>query len=362
LIILKLFNMKFLLNKILFIGFVALALWSCKKDEEKVMAQTGRAGALSASETSLVLNSDNADDTVQTFSWTPTEFGFKAAVKYTLELAKGGTNFDSPTEVNMGSSTTKKYTTAELNQLALLLGLAPGSEGQIDARVRSSISDSIQAVYSSPVTINVTPYLVIINYPSLYVPGDYQGWNPATAEKISSKTNNGQYEGYVYFPAGGSFKFKFTSEPDWNHTNYGWASGTQAGNKVTGTINTTGGDLYVPSAGYYRLKANTTALTWSAEKTDWGLIGDAIPTTGWDSDRDLTYDPATKTWSITLDLNAGKIKFRANDAWDINYGDNGADQSLEEGGSDISITSAGNYTVTLNLGVPGNYSYSVRKN
>ncbi|MBD0296387.1 MAG: SusE domain-containing protein [Bacteroidota bacterium] len=352
--------MKISSNTFLIIGMAAFALWACKKDEVKVIAKTGQPGTLAASQTTLVLNSANANDTIQAFSWSGTDYGFKAAVRYTLQLAKGGTNFASPTEVNMGSGTTKKYTTAEFNQLALILGLAPGSAGQIQARVKSSISDSIPAVYSNVVTINTTPYLVIINYPSLYVPGDYQGWNPGSAEKIASKTNNGQYEGYVNFPTGGTLQFKFTSDPDWNHSIYGAATTTVSGNSVSGTLKSPGDNLTVPSAGYYRLKANTTALTWSAVKTQWGLIGDA--TGSWDVDKDMTYDAAAKTWTITTNLVVGKIKFRANDAWDINYGDNGADLSLEEGGADIPITAAGNYTVVLDLSVPGNYTYRIRKN
>lgn len=353
--------MKNSIHKIFLIAVTALTLWACKKDEEKVIAHTGKAGTLTASAATLVLTSANASDTVETFSWTTTDYGFKAATKYTLQIAKAGTNFAAPKEVNMGSSTQQKYTGADFNQMVIILGLAPGSAGQLDVRIKSSISDSIPAVYSNNITLAVTPYLVIINYPSLWVPGDYQGWDPANAPKISSKAANGIYEGYVNIP-GGSLKFKFTSHADWNHTNYGWASSTTSGNNVTGTFNTTGGDLFVPSTGYYLLKANTNNNTWSGTKTTWGLIGDGVPTTGWTTDQDLTYDAATKTWSITVNLIAGAIKFRANDDWPINFGDNGADLSLEYDGANIPITIAGNYTVTLDLSVPGNYTYKVKKN
>lgn len=95
-------------------------------------------------------------------------------------------------------------------------------------------------------------------------------------------------------------------------------------------------------------------------KTDWGLIGDATPG-GWDSDTNMTYDTATRTWKVTLDLKAGNVKFRANDAWDLNYGDNDFDGTMEEGGKDIPVNAAGNYTVTLNLEVAG-YAYELKKN
>lgn len=353
--------MKITIHQFLLLATFALSLWSCKKDEVKVIAKAGQAGTLTASQSALVLSSSTASDTVETFSWSRSDYGFSAAVRYTLQLAKAGTNFAAPKEISMGNAIVQKYTGADFNQMALIMGLPPGSLSQLNVRVKSSISDSIAAVYSNNITISVTPYLVIINYPSLWVPGDYQGWDPVSAPKISSKAANGIYEGYVNIP-GGSLKFKFTSHPDWNHTNYGWASSTTTGSNVSGTFNTTGGDLFVPTTGYYLLKANTNTNAWDGIKTTWGLIGDAVPTTGWNSDQDLTYSTTTKQWTITLNLNPGKIKFRANDDWAINFGDTGADLSLEYGGADISITTAGNYTVTLDVSVPGNYTYIVKKN
>jgi len=75
----------------------------------------------------------------------------------------------------------------------------------------------------------------------------------------------------------------------------------------------------------------------------------------------MTYDPATNKWTITLALTVGKIKFRANAGWDINYGDTGADMKLDAGGTDIDIPVAGTYTVTLDLVGPV-YKYKLLKN
>ncbi|HEY1114592.1 MAG TPA: hypothetical protein VGE66_13565, partial [Chitinophagaceae bacterium] len=67
-------------------------------------------------------------------------------------------------------------------------------------------------------------------------------------------------------------------------------------------------------------------------------------------------------WTVTLNLTAGEIKFRANDGWDINLGDKGNDKTLEPGGDNIPIAAAGNYTVTLNLTYGGNWSYTIKMN
>jgi hypothetical protein len=349
---------KCTLLAVLFAGI----LHGCKKVEVQTVLKDGVPPTLAASQTTLALTATAAADTVEVFTWSQAQYGFSAAVRYSLQIAKGGTQFAAPKEISMGSGTVQKNAGADLNQMAILLGLAPGSAGQLEVRVKSSISDSIPAIYSNVVAVSVTPYLVVINYPSFYVPGDYQGWDPATAPKISSKADNGVYEGYVYMTPSSTKQFKYTSAADWNHIIYGWASSTTSGNNVTGTMNTTGGNLFVPNAGYYLLKANKNTNTWSGTLTTWGLIGDAVPVTGWNSDLNMVFDAANKVWTVTTNLGVGAIKFRANSDWTLNFGDTGADQVMEYDGANINVTVAGNYTITLDLRAPWNYTYKLKKN
>ncbi len=185
-------------------------------------------------------------------------------------------------------------------------------------------------------------------YDLLYVPGDYQGWAPATAPTLGSPNADGSYDGYVNIPSGGTYEFKLTNEPDWNGTAYGDGGG--------GTLSTSGGNLKVADGGYYHLQANTTANTWSATKTTWSLIGDF---NGWSADADMTYDAGKKAWVGTIAPGAsGGFKFRANHAWDLNYGDDVNDGSLEPGGANLPIT-AGTHTITLYLGGSGYYTYTI---
>jgi len=43
---------------------------------------------------------------------------------------------------------------------------------------------------------------------------------------------------------------------------------------------------------------------------------------------------------------AGEFKFRANDEWNIDFGDTGADQKVEYGGENITVAEDGDYTIT----------------
>jgi hypothetical protein len=352
--------MKNWLSKISILALAPVIFVSCKKDETRAIVTVGAPATLSASSLTLVLDSSAAvrNTTAVTFTWTPASFGYQAGVKYTLQIAKAGANFVNPKEYTLDGGLQQAFTHSEFNQVALLLGLAPAANGTLEARVRSTVSAKVDTTYSNKLTITVKPYLVIINYPSLWVPGAYQGWNPGTAPKISSQFANGQYEGYVNM-TGTDFNFKFTSDPDWGHTNYGYATGTTSGNNVSGTLSTSGsaGNLYTPVAGYFRMKANVPALTWSVTKTTWSLIGDF---NGWGADAAMTYNTTTQVWTATISpTSAGGFKFRANADWGINLGDNGANGSLEYDGANISIT-PGSHTITLDLHIPGNYTYTIQ--
>lgn len=91
---------------------------------------------------------------------------------------------------------------------------------------------------------------------------------------------------------------------------------------------------------------------------NWGIIGSATPT-GWDSDTNLDYDLTTKKYSITMDMKVGEFKFRLDDSWTLNYGDDGNNLSLEAGGANIPITVAGSYTIVVDFTAK---TYTITKN
>jgi hypothetical protein len=74
----------------------------------------------------------------------------------------------------------------------------------------------------------------------------------------------------------------------------------------------------------------------------------------------MTYDPTDRSWNITVNLVDGEIKFRANDGWDLNYGDTGSNALLEAGGDNIKIPSDGLYAIKLYLDKP-DYTYSIAR-
>jgi hypothetical protein len=193
-------------------------------------------------------------------------------------------------------------------------------------------------------------------YPVIYVPGGYQAgsgygndWSPDVAPTLASVNSDNNYEGYVYFSAAG--EFKFTQGPNWD-VNWG-------DNGNDGVLEGNGANISAPETGYYKINVNLNDFTYTVVKTDWGLIGSATPG-GWDSDTNMEFDAATKTWVGEVDLGPGEIKFRANDGWDINLGDTGNDGILEYNGDNIAIAEGGSYKIVLSLESP-DYTFTLEK-
>lgn len=261
----------------------------------------------------------------------------------------GGAAYDF---LPVNGSWTTKYNVAS----AAVQGLSQGGSFQYSTGPGSDIPGPAQSgIYQ--ITVNfqtgifsVTPVQL---YSLLYVPGDYQNWTPSSAPTLASIKSDGNYEGYVNITTTGGFKL--TNQPTWNGTNYG----DTAANGESGVLNAGGGNnLNVATAGYYFLQVNTTNLTWTPTAiTEWGLIGDF---NGWSTDVPMTYNASTQTWTGTISPSAaGGFKMRANGNWNLNYGTGGNAGSMMAGGGNIPIT-AGTHTITMNLSVPGYYTYTIQ--
>ena len=90
-------------------------------------------------------------------------------------------------------------------------------------------------------------------------------------------------------------------------------------------------------------------------QSDWGLVGSATPN-GWNGPDVEMFQTGPQEFSIYAELVSGELKFRFNEDWGNNFGDNGNDGTLESGGANIPI-SAGTYFIVMDLG-SGTYTIS----
>ena len=215
---------------------MASLAFACHKDAAYTTLQPVKFNATVTSSASAVTLNANTDSTdVITLKWTAAVYPAKLAVKYVVQI-------DVPTDTALWTNAktatvgtdvlTKTFKGADINSWALALGIPGNETGNLVFRVQA-FEDRF--AYSKPVVVSVLTYVHLfvpppppasLGYPVLYLPGDYQGWSPPTAGTVAAPANGvyktgGVYEGFIYEPAGGTYQFKFTSAPDWNHINYG---------------------------------------------------------------------------------------------------------------------------------------------
>ena len=349
-------------KNILSILTIAVLFTACKEKENDPVINLGAVPILTSptAGTLFTLDETMAAELLPGAVWTAADFGYQAGITYTIEIDEIGKDFaeaitlGSTTELSLG-----ELTVGKLNNILLAKGLPFGFENELELRICAKVSDLVDELCSAPVAITVNPYQAEVVYPKLTVPGDYQlptAWDPADENyAVYSRKSDEVYEGYIYFSVEEAV-YKFVKGGSWD-LNWGdydpidWAL----------DFGDVGNDIPISGgSGVYFLVCDLNALIHSQLKTDWGVLGSA--TAGGSSDDvDLTWDEAKGALTVTLDLSAGNIRFRANDSDDLNFGDNFANGTLENDGDDIAIAEAGNYTIDVYLNV-SDYYFEITKN
>ncbi|MDP4183910.1 MAG: SusE domain-containing protein [Bacteroidota bacterium] len=177
------------------------------------------------------------------------------------------------------------------------------------------------------------------------------GWTPANGLKFNN-LGNGLFEIYEYLTTAG-YGIKFLP------SQAGWDGGFGMKDGSPGTL-ISGGEqnVPVPTDGFYRIRVDMAAMTYEVLPTTWAIIGSATPG-GWSTETPMTFTGGlgSHEWNITFTATDGELKFRANNGWDINFGSDNTDGTLQPGGKNIPIT-AGSHTITLHLG-PNGYTYTI---
>lgn len=189
-------------------------------------------------------------------------------------------------------------------------------------------------------TLTVEP----ISFPEwIYVPGNGQGWKPASAPALHSANMDGKYTGYAYLDGG----FKFTKARDWNHGEYAKNDFEAFPEGFAGAASADDSNIECSAPGVYYLSIDLASKKFEATLIEsFGVVGSASPD-GWDKDVDMTFDKESGLYTWTGDLSVGEFKFRANDAWKINLG--GEESNLVLDGGNLKVAEAGNYTVVLDI-------------
>ena len=331
--------MKKIIYKLTYLTALFAFIYSCD-DVERVYYNDAAETVLSLSDDNLVLNEENAANEILTLTWTEPDFGFSAAALYSVQIDVQGGDFSNPQIISVGGAFDKTFTVEELNAKLLSLSMLPNEEGVASFRIKATLSE-YQEIYSNTVNITVTPYSSLLDLStSLGVvgsatPGGWGNENILDLPFYSTATTN-VYVAYVTLRNG---EIKFRNNNDWSEN---WGD-----DGADGTLDSYGANIAV-SAGTYKIEVNFSSMTYTMEEYSWGIVGSAT-TNGWGGpDMMFRYNSFQDDWRAVVTLGDGEVKFRFNNDWGVNYGDDGADGTMEANGANIAV-SAGHYLVTMNL-------------
>ena len=323
----------------------------------------------------IVLSDITENETAITVEWedpfTPEDNS--TTVKYYVEAAVAGTDFAAIREMGNTQDLTLALTHAELNDIALNLGIDPDTAGDLDIRIRSVIEMAVGNLVriSDPITITVTPYTTTLP-PVLYVVGggvDPTGWG--WSDPVSFPLSGVVYSANINFTTATDGAFRFFLQQDWGPDSYNYPWFADRGYTIDpNLVNANDGDSnfkFIGTDGLYNLRIDTANKTitlgdpvFGPSISDWGVVGSGY--NDWGSAQGgpdgvfySTDNPDVIVSYVTLAT--GEIKFRLNNDWGTNYGDTGADNTLEQNGANIAVT-AGTYKITVNTST---LTYSIDK-
>ena len=344
---------------------------ACHKVEELPHYEEGNTVALTANKTAVVATPADSLNGVIAFSWTSPNYATDTSnYKFIVEIDSAGRNFSKKsTKTVMGTSGTV-LTGKELNGFVLNYGFSLGVPYDMEARVVSSYGNNNERYTSNTVKFKVTPY----NDPSVLTTEKTSVTGTlATASQPSNKfswtTSFNGFAGVVNYvlqydsagknfvspqeiPIGNSVYSKTLTQGEMNESALN--SGIPGGNtgKVEYRIKATTDrgavgysnvvmvtiDSYLPILRFY-LPGGYQAATGNGVNWD--------PPTAPEFIRDLRPDALNKLYYMYIYLPAdAEFKITQGRAWDVNYGGSGG--TLSAGGSNLKVTNAGVYRISIN--------------
>ncbi len=348
--------MKFIYKYLLVvIGFIVI---SSACEDEAVGPKLGESSTFISPElanaptsNAKILTPETALEVYEKFEWSKADYGVQLPTNYILAVDTSDA-FTSPVVLGTGAVTSMEVTVEEFNNALLKLGLPGFTESSVKVRALSVVTGGdIDTLHSNSITRTVTTYqdsdcgdFCTIGLIGSATPGD---WGTDTDMRIADpeRVDLNTWTLTVFLKGGGEVKFRASDdwEVNWGSSDY-----------PTGTGEQNGANIPIPNDGYYKIVFNdqTGEYTFTPiatkDFTTIGVIGTATPG-GWDSDTDLTQDATNShIWTGEITLTDGEAKFRAENDWADNWGNDTYPSGYGIGGGPNIPVTAGTYFIWFN--------------
>lgn len=343
-----------------------VGLYGCSDDLDKVTYHPGDAkpSEFAPVKGDYDLDKEGAENIVDTFKWGKMDFGYNAAVTYTVEIDLAGKNFENPKVVTSTPKLETEILNKSLNtamvELQRVYGFIHGVAQDIEIRIKGSISESAQPVFSNIHQAKVVSYFT---YPKVWVIGDYNGWNFSLAQFLFGfdEDQKDLYSAWIGFDGKASNGFKITDSAGWGNGNWGLKDENKDKEVPELKLFNDGGsqNIEVYSKNFYKFSFNKASetLVKIASMDSFGIAGSAVK----GADVQFAFDGTEQEFFTTTTLEKGEIYFRADGKdGDLTYGKGSAEGQLAAGNKGIAVE-AGVYVIRVNINDDNNLNYSIEE-
>jgi len=344
--------MKNYIKPFVIIFTLLLSITACDTDDDLVFTAIPQ-GEFAFNNTFLseyVLPAESTTDNNigAVFSFNAADFDVQTNVSYELQSSILGDFTDATTVSTLSNANNQiEVSIGTLKSLAADYGIEAPNSGTLNFRVRAFPGDSSSTTEMFTETVQLMVTLLEassgsgsgISLSTWGVVGSgYNDWGSAGADgQFYTTTETDVYVAYVSLIDG---EIKFRENNEWTN-DYG-------DDGADGTLDAGGSNITV-TEGDYKITLDIANGTYTIEDFSWGVVGSGY--NDWGNagpDGKFYYDYTTDTFKADLQLLDGEIKFRQNNEWTTDFGDNGADGTLDGGGDNITV-SAGHYSITLDF-------------
>ena len=310
------------IKKKLYYLLLSLVFFSCENDKEAIYS----AGGLTLIKNNTVLSapilavSDKLNN-FALFEWNEAKTGVESASTYKLFIfdSEKDPSLLNPIEytgINIADTpSSKTINVEEVNKMLNQLPNFQCGQMSIDFRIKSTLGNSAsssESQYSNPINVKVIGYnlkpleLAFVKNNDLV--------NSSTTKLLSVSNIARDFEGYFYLQSG---DYKFNLPDDCRS----YTTPTVIGQGASiGSLSASGANINIPTAGYYYIKANITAGTYSIQKyKTFGITGNATRLGSGGAFIIPMSDPEKDNiWTIEMSLVKGRVvRFQANNWNDV---------------------------------------------
>jgi alpha-amylase len=210
-----------------------------------------------------------------------------------------------------------------------------------------SVTDNENALSKLPASVTITVLgdeEFVSEFPTMNVRGTFNGWASTAMTLIA---NNVWAVDLSFTGTSNPDRFKFDAAGDWAQN---WGD-----NNSDGVLDASGDDILINTAGDYHIEFHENGRTYTVENLNPGFQSNFATLYIRGTFNNWTCTAMTLTadnvWtsSVMLDNQTNqRFKFDRNCDWAINYGDTGANGTLDQTGTDIFVSGSGERTLSVN--------------